>query len=83
MASLRACTGGRPAAGRRLNLPLYLVVWVADDESDADGDPGADANRRILVWATAFGSAGARRSVELRIAKTDAGDLQLLGWVAR
>ena len=66
-----------------LSLPLYLVVWVADDESDADGDPATDANRRILVWATAFGSAGARRSVELRIAKTDAGDLQVLGWVAR
>ena len=69
-----------PAA---LSMPLYLVVWVADDESDADGDPSIDANRRILVWATAFGSAGARRSVELRIAKTDAGDLQVLGWVAR
>ena len=68
-----------PAA---LNLPLYLVVWIADDESDADGEPAADAHRRILVWATAFGSAGARRSVELRIAKTDAGDLQVLGWVA-
>jgi len=66
-----------------LNLPLYLVVWVADDESDADGDPATDANRRMLVWATAFGSAGARRSVELRIAKTDGGDLQVLGWVAR
>ena len=66
-----------------LNLPLYLVVWVADDESDADSDPATDANRRILVWATAFGSAGARRSVELRIAKTDAGDLHVLGWVTR
>lgn len=67
-----------PAAG--FNMPLYLVVWVADDESDADGDPSADSNRCILVWATAFGSAGARRSVEARIAKTDGGDLQVLGW---
>ena len=32
-------------------LPMYLVVWVADDGLDGDGDPGAEANGRISVHA--------------------------------
>jgi hypothetical protein len=64
-----------------LDLPLYLVVWVADDESDGDGDPTVDRNDRILVWAVAFGAGGARRSVEARVGRTGGGDLQLLSWV--
>lgn len=63
-----------------LDLPLYLVVWVADDESDGDGDPAVDRNGRILVWAVAFGAGGARRSVEARVGRTGGGDLQLLAW---
>ena len=66
------------AAG--LDLPLYLVVWVADDESDGDGDPAVDRNGRILVWAVAFGAGGARHSVEARVGRTGGGDLQLLAW---
>ena len=64
-----------------LDLPLYLVVWVADDESDGDGDPAVDRNDRILVWAVAFGAGGARRSVEARVGRTGGGDLQLLSWI--
>ena len=64
-----------------LDLPLYLVVWVADDESDGDGDPAVDRNERILVWAVAFGAGGARRSVEARVGRTPGGDLQLLSWI--
>jgi len=63
-----------------LDLPLYLVVWIADDESDGDGNPSVDSNGRILVYAVAFGAGAARRSVEARIGRTDAGDLRLLAW---
>jgi hypothetical protein len=63
-----------------LDLPLYLVVWVADDESDGDGDPAVDGNGRILVRAVAFGAGGARRSVEARVGRTGGGDLELLAW---
>jgi hypothetical protein len=63
-----------------LDLPLYLLVWIADDESDGDSDPAVDSNGRILVCAVAFGAGGARRSVEARIARTDDGDLRLLAW---
>jgi hypothetical protein len=62
-----------------LDLPLYVVVWVADDESDGDGDATRDSNHRILVWAVAFGTGGARRSVEARVARTEAGELLLEG----
>ena len=66
--------------GPGLDLPLYLVVWVADDEWDGDGDPTADRNRRILVRAQAFGAGGTRRSVEARVGRTGGGDLQLIVW---
>jgi hypothetical protein len=69
-----------PEAAGGLSLPLYLVVWVADDELDGDGDPALDSNGRILVHATAFGAGGARRSVEARVARTDDGELRLLAW---
>ncbi len=69
-----------PEASPGLNLPLYLVVWVADDESDGDGDPAVDSNARILVCAVAFGAGGARRSAEARVARTDDGGLRVLAW---
>jgi hypothetical protein len=72
--SLLALTAAPPG----LELPLYLVVWVADDESDGDGDPAVDSNGQMLVYAVAFGPAGARRAVEARIARTVDGHLQLL-----
>jgi hypothetical protein len=78
-ASVRALLAS-PEAAPALNLPLYLVVWVADDESDGDGDPAVDSNGRILVCAMAFGAGGARRSSEARVARTGDGDLQLLAW---
>ena len=44
--------------------PAYLVVWVADDGLDGDGDPSRDANGRVLVFAEAWGAAGTRRVVQ-------------------
>ena len=69
-----------PEASPGLNLPLYFVVWIADDESDGDGNPAVDSNGQILVSAVAFGAGGARRSVESRIARTADGHLRLLAW---
>ena len=62
------------------DLPLYLAVWIADDESDGDGNPSVDANGRILVGAVAFGTGGARGMVEARIERADSGELRLLAW---
>ena len=55
--------------GRAADSPFYLVAWIADDPSDGDRDPAADANGRLMIRATAFGSGGARRSVEATVAR--------------
>ena len=64
----------------RIALPVYLVVWVADDGLDGDGDPAVDANERIAVHAEAFGTGGARRVVGISIGRSANGVLQVLGW---
>jgi hypothetical protein len=61
-------------------VPLYLVVWVADDAGDGDGDPAVDANGTILVHAEAFGSGNARRAVETAIGRAADGSLRLISW---
>jgi hypothetical protein len=61
-------------------LPLYLAVWIADDESDGDGNPALDSNGRILVWSVAFGSGGTRGAIEARIERASGGALRLLSW---
>ncbi len=48
--------------------PAYLVVWIADDGDERDGDPERDSNRIVLVRAEAFGSTGAHRTVEAVLA---------------
>jgi hypothetical protein len=68
-----------PASG----TPMYLVVWVADDGGDGDGDPSRDANGRIHVHAEAFGAAGARRGVTAAIGRAAPGVIRRLGWHRR
>jgi hypothetical protein len=46
----------------------YVVVWVADDPDDADGDPSRDSNGMILVRAEAFDVRGAWRAIEATLA---------------
>jgi hypothetical protein len=54
----------------------YVVVWVADDGRETDGDPGHDAPNPtdpghgiLRVRADAFGRGGARRSIEAEVAR--------------
>ncbi len=56
-----------------ISTPAYVVVWVADDVEDGDGDPSHDANGVVIMRAEAFGSSGARRAVDAR-AGLGAGD---------
>lgn len=60
--------------------PAYVLVWVADDGLDGDGDQALDSNSRLLVFAEAYGSGGARRSVEAAVGRTAAGTLNVLSW---
>jgi hypothetical protein len=54
--------------------PCYLVVWIADDGREADGDPLTDAKEGagpghgiVRVRAEVFGQAGSRRGIEAEL----------------
>jgi Tfp pilus assembly protein PilX len=59
---------------------VYVAVWVADDPSETDGNPGADTNGVVFVHAEAFGVGGARRMVEATVARVSAGIVRELSW---
>jgi len=65
-----------PAAG----VALYLIVWVADDGADGDGDPERDTNGRVHVHAEALGGSGARRAVEAAIERSANGVIRMINW---
>lgn len=48
----------------RIDSPAYVVVWVADDPADGDGDPAADTNGVVELHAHALGMNGGRRVVQ-------------------
>ena len=49
--------------------PFQLAVWIADDPEDGDGDPAADANGVVALYAVATSPTGARRSVRATVAR--------------
>ena len=49
--------------------PAYVIVWIADDVDDGDGDPLRDANGVLVVRAEAFGLRGLRRRIEATVAR--------------
>jgi hypothetical protein len=57
------------AGGVLLGRDGYLLVWVADDPSESDGDPAVDGNGVVLIRADAIGAGGLRRSVQLALAR--------------
>jgi hypothetical protein len=50
--------------------PWYLVVWVADDWADGDGDPAADTNGILAIRAVAFGPGGSAMTTVVSLMKT-------------
>jgi hypothetical protein len=58
--------------------PAYVLVWVADDRFDGDGDAAHDANGRLLVRAEAYGVSGAHRNVELTVDRVTPGTIRVL-----
>jgi hypothetical protein len=65
------------------SAPPYLIVWVADDPDDLDGDPGRDSNDILMVRSEAFAGAGVRRSVQATILRQSALDGAAGGGVMR
>lgn len=60
LASLVSGTGG---------LPCFMVIWVADDPVDGDGDPSADTNGIIQVRGAAFGAGEGEAVVSLTVSR--------------
>jgi hypothetical protein len=57
-------------------LPIYVVVWVADDPAETDGDPfhdGATADNpgrgRLVLAVHAYAAGGVRRALEATVAR--------------
>lgn len=76
-------TGWLPAG--RIRSGLYVVVWVADDAADADGNPMADSNGIVELYAQALGPNGGRRVVEVLVQRPGAvgpppAGLRILSW---
>jgi hypothetical protein len=71
-----------------VDSPYYLVVRVADDPAEADGNPSRDSDPLnpgaaiVELEATAYGPRGARRTVALTIVKTTPGSVRILSWRA-
>ncbi len=66
-----------------INSPYYVVLMVADDPSENDGDPtkdGASAANPgagvLAMRAEAFGPRGAHRVLEITVARTDTTQLE-------
>jgi len=70
----------------------YVVVWVADDQSENDGDPTIDGNDAanpgsgvLALHAEAYGPKGTRRIVELTVERPSppapaSGVLDVVSW---
>lgn len=66
-----------------VSSPIYVVVMVADDPSETDGDPTTDGNSSanpgsgvLSLRAEAFGPHGTHRVIEATVARTDSSQLE-------
>ena len=57
----------------------YVVVWVADDAAEADGDPQSDSNGLLTMRAEAFGPQGMQRTIDATLA-SDGASVKLVSW---
>ncbi len=67
-----------------IDSPMYVVVWIADDIGESDGDPAIDGgppdtNRGrgvLMMRAEAIGPGGSRTALEITIKRTDTTELE-------
>lgn len=67
----------------RIDSPVYVAVWVADDSADGDGNPAADTNGVVELHAQALGMNGGRRVVQAlveRPAGTPVSGIRVRSW---
>ncbi|MGH9147692.1 MAG: pilus assembly PilX N-terminal domain-containing protein [Vicinamibacterales bacterium] len=69
--------------------PVYVVVWVADDSAENDGDPAKDGSTQsnpgrgmVAVRAAAYGPKGTHKVIEATLGLTDTTQLER-GYIAQ
>jgi hypothetical protein len=60
--------------------PGYVMIWVADDGGDGDGDPQRDTNGQLLIYADAYGASSARRGLEVSVGRASSGGIRVFSW---
>jgi len=67
-----------------LDSSAYLVVWVADDVMETDGNPAADTNGVLMFRGEAVGSGGRTRALDVTVARAGAppgqAGLRVMSW---
>ncbi len=59
---------------------LHVVVWIADDAGDGDGDPLIDVNGTVVLYAACFGPARAQRAVRVTAHRRAVGWVEAVSW---
>ena len=54
------------------NATPYVVVWIADDLDEIDGNAAIDTNDVVMLHAEAFSVRGGKRAVEVTIRREEA-----------
>lgn len=65
-----------------VDSPVFVAVFVADDPSEIDGNPGADGNGVLTLRAEAWGTGGSRKVIEATIARTSTTEIER-GYIAQ
>lgn len=60
----------------------YVMVLVGDDPSESDGNPEIDANGVLTLHAEAWGVGGARKVIEVTVARTSTTEIER-GYIAQ
>jgi hypothetical protein len=60
-----------------------VLVWIADDPAEDDGDRAADTNGILLVRAEAIGENGSRRSIEAAVRRAGIDDPTTSGYTGQ
>jgi hypothetical protein len=55
---------------------VFVAVWIADDPSETDGNPLEDTNGVLTLHAEAYGGSGARKIVEVTVARTSSTEIE-------
>ncbi|MDQ3488437.1 MAG: hypothetical protein M3468_11985 [Acidobacteriota bacterium] len=53
----------------RIDSAMYVVVWVADDPEDGDGNAAIDSNGVVLLHGHALGPRGGRQVIDAAIGR--------------